>query len=87
MTTVFTELQPPPEYRGDSAEKYVRELYKWVALYHRTLEPLVRAHKQELADIAALGPLTQVVSNPPTQAEVTAIQTKVNAIIAAAAAT
>lgn len=35
------------------------------------------------ADVTALGALTQTISNPPTQAEVTAIQTKVNALIAA----
>lgn len=84
MTTITTELKPPPEWRGGKAEAYVDRLYKWALLYHSTLEPLVRAAAQLKQDIDDLGELTQTITNPPTQSEVEAIQTKLNAIIAAA---
>ena len=87
MTTIKTELQPPPEYRGASAEAYCIELYRWVALYHLTLEALVQDAAQLKQDIADLGQLSQSISSPPTQSEVQAIQTKLNAIIAAAGGT
>lgn len=82
--TVKTNLQTPPEYRGGNAEPYVRLLYNWVLRYHMTLEPLVQEAAQLKADIAALSQLTQTITNPPTQAEVEAIQTKLNALIALA---
>lgn len=80
----FTELQPPPEFRGETVG-YCRELADWSLRYHLTLEPMVQALKQQMAEIAALTQLTQTISSPPTQAQVEAVQAKVNAIIAAAA--
>ena len=77
----FTELKPPPEYRGGPAESYVFELFRWLQTYHLTLEPLVKQCIQLKADISGLGKLTQSITSPPTQAEVQAIQAKLNAII------
>lgn len=82
---VFTELQPPPEYRGGSGEAYSREIARWALKYHLTLEPLLKDALQRLAEIAALTALTQTIDNPPTQAQVEAVQAKVNSIITAAA--
>lgn len=84
--TQYTELQPPPDMRG-TPEQFLTELLDWAQRYHRTLEPLVRDLKQRLAEVAALTALTQTISSPPTQAEVEAVQAKINAIIAAAAET
>ena len=86
MTTQNTNLERPPEYRGGDADAYCQMLYRWILRYHLTLDPMVRQAKQLKADIADLGPLTQTISNPPTQAEVEALQAKINAVIAAAAA-
>lgn len=84
--TQYTELQPPPDMRGPP-DRYLVELLDWAQRYHQTLEPLVKDLKQRLAEIAALSTLTQTISDPPTKAQVEAVQSKVNAIIAAAAET
>lgn len=82
----FTELQPPPHRQG-AIDQSLIELFDWVHRYHMTLEPLVKDLMQRTAEIAALAELTQSITDPPTQAEVQAVQAKVNAIIAAAAST
>lgn len=85
-TEQFTELQPPPDKRGSTDDALV-ELMDWAQRYHQTLEPQIKDLKQRMAEIAALAQLTQTISNPPTQAQVEAVQAKVNAVIAAAAET
>lgn len=82
----FTELQPPPDKRGNTDDAVV-EFMDWASRYHQTLEPLVKDLMQRMAEIAALAQLTQTISDPPTKAEVETVQAKVNAIIAAATAT
>ena len=79
-----TNLQQPPEYRGQKAGDYCREIARWALRYHETLNPQLEQAQQLLAEIAALAPLTQTIDNPPTQAQVQAIQAKVNEIIVAA---
>lgn len=86
MAEQFTELQQPPEYRGGRAELYCQELARWALKYHLTLNTQLLAMKQTLANVAAVSQLTQAIDNPPTQAQVQAIQDKINSIIAAAAA-
>lgn len=84
MATIKTELQPPPDYRGNT-ESYCRELNNWAMRFYETLQPLVQQAAQLREDISVLGELTQTVSDPPTQSEVQAVQDKLNAVIAAAA--
>lgn len=81
-----TNLETPPEYRGgQSAEAYCQAVARWALRYHLTLNPILQTAMQLRADIDDLGQLSQTISNPPTQAEVQAVQDKLNAVIAAAA--
>lgn len=84
MAHVETNLQPPPEFRGQTEAVYIFELVDWAARYHRTLEHLVRDNYQLLTNIAEISQLTQTISTSPTKTEVEAIQSKINEIIAAA---
>lgn len=85
--TEFTELEQPPEYRGQKAEAYASELSRWALRYHLTLNPLIRRSKQIIANLSEVAALTQTIDAVPTQGQVLAIQTKVNEIIASAAVT
>lgn len=75
-------IPTPPRLSGDNKRdldafvKYSYQLYSAVVVQGRMLE--------RINAIAALENVSEVVSNPPTQAQVTAIAQKINAIINAA---
>lgn len=83
------ELLSLPRMTG-SADQNQRVLEKWLTDLHTLLSDIDIANRLGRAEtvlgtISDLGELSQAISNPPTQAEVTAVQDKVNSIIAAAA--
>ena len=82
----MTAFRSPPRLTGDDAGD-LRSIHNWQQQLFNDVNNAVNAIEGQLAAIAALGALTQTISNPPTQDEVTAVQTKVNEIIAAATST
>lgn len=82
----MTAFRPPPRLTGDDAGD-LRSIHNWQQQLFNDVTTAVNAIEVQLAAIAALEPLAQSISNPPTQTEVAAVQAKVNAIIAAAAST
>lgn len=76
-------LPSPPRLSSASGAENVAAILNWAFQLYQILE----AEQQVLSRlnaIAAVDTLTQSISNPPTQAQVTALQTKVNELIAAA---
>ncbi|MGE0715081.1 MAG: hypothetical protein AB7P02_06535 [Alphaproteobacteria bacterium] len=71
-------LVPPARLSG-STEEQVGQISQYQQQQYAMLVASVRA----MAAVAALAPLAMTVSNPPTQDEVQAIATRVDAIIAA----
>lgn len=71
----------PPRLTGDPSTD-IASLQTWAYALYQDLVVEQRV-VQKLDAIAALGTLTQTISNPPTQAEVQAVQDKLNAIIEA----
>lgn len=81
MMPEVTTSPKPPAYTGD-VKQDIKNISGWVRDWYR-----VRVANQRIAarlDAAkALDPLTQTISNPPTQTEVQAVQDKINQLIQA----
>lgn len=74
--------QPTRQIDAESSAQYLQTIYRWGVIIGRT----ARQERQALLNVFDVGQLeltdidqlTQAITNPPTQAEVAAIQTKVN---------
>lgn len=71
------QLRKPPRLSGEPPASQLSNIGSYMEdLYRAQLATL-----QVLDMIGKLGVLGQIISNPPTQAEVAALQDKVNAIV------
>lgn len=81
-----TYLREPPKFYGNVGA-WAAEMYKWAYDNNLRLNTALGDALQRLNNIAGLAALTQTISSPPTQAQVTALQTALNAILTEAKTT
>lgn len=72
----------PPRHTGNLKEDNYN-LFKWLNDWFR-VRVIQQRTTARMDSIKAIEPLTQTISSSPTQAEVQAIQAKINEIISAA---
>lgn len=80
MTAV---IQPPPRLSSRGGVENTQALLDWAYSMYQVLESEQKVLTR-LNEIAAVSKLDQTISATPTQAEVQAIQTKINELIDAA---
>lgn len=79
-------LAPPASIRNRQKDPDARlsEIYSYLETFHRAVGSKVLEYDAILVAIAEVTLLTQAITDPPTQAEVQAVQAKINEIISAA---
>lgn len=71
---------PQPTKYTENVKEDLRSIYMWAHDWFRTTVMRQRLAAR-LDAMAAIAQLTQIISNPPTKAQVEAIQSKINEII------